>query len=232
MKRQSKITEMLDEDLERVLQMLIDRASTESVRRRLRNMHEACRHLVSHGKSLTVPRVVKTCKDFFDEEIGDSTIRNKRSGDNPYQSLYQKWTLVAAAMIAAEVRRIVPLDSGHFGQDQISRISDPLLQSQVTILFAKARSFEQQLNILKENRDGVPQILDGVGPSLRRSDTVLSDGEIEALQDFVNPRSMQSKLLVSTNAGAVTLRDGRPIADPGFMSALEKIIKQHKTPSG
>jgi hypothetical protein len=56
---------------------------------------------------------------------------------------------------------------------------------------------------------------------------VLSDGELDSMRDFVNPRSMASKLLKATRDGAVTHKDGRIIADPGFVSALEKIIRSY-----
>jgi hypothetical protein len=39
---------------------------------------------------------------------------------------------------------------------------------------------------------------------------------------------MTSKSLKSTKDGAIPLKDGRVIADPGFISALEKIVRSHE----
>ena len=59
---------------------------------------------------------------------------------------------------------------------------------------------------------------------------VLSDGEVAALRDFVDPRSMRVKLLNPAKDGSVKLNDGRNIADPGFVGALEKIVKSYERP--
>jgi hypothetical protein len=104
------------------------------------------------------------------------------------------------------------------------------VQHQVILLIAKARSLEQQLNILKQERTDVPLPIKGIGLMAGGPHMVLSDGEIEALRDFINPRSMTSKLLKSTKDGAVALKDGRIIADPGFIFALEKIIRSYRKP--
>jgi hypothetical protein len=112
LKKGNKVIELLDEEVDQHLASLINRAGTESVRRKLRNLHEACRHLIKRGKALTVPTVVKCYEDLFERTIGDSTIRNRRNGKNLYQSLYRKWEQVAAAKLAARIRGVIPLDAG------------------------------------------------------------------------------------------------------------------------
>lgn len=220
---------LLDQDIERELKSLLERASTEAVRTKLRNLHEACRHLTTN-KRLTVPNVVATYKKLFDdEEIGESTIRNKRNGKNLYHQLYRKWENVAAAKVAAAARK-VPVDAGVIGQDQIRRIEDPHTQHAVILLMAKARSLEHQLNTLKEEKSDQPLRIEGIPLLAGSSDLVLSDGEVAALRDFLDPRSMRVKLLNSAKDGSVKLKDGRVIADPGFVGALEKIVKSYERP--
>jgi hypothetical protein len=73
--KKKEIDTLLDQDIEQHLATLIERAGTEAVRTKLRNLNETCRHLSSTGR-LTVPNVVKTYKKLFDDEaIGESTIR-------------------------------------------------------------------------------------------------------------------------------------------------------------
>lgn len=225
------IETLLDQDIEQYLKSLIERASTEAVRTKLGNLHETCRHLNTKGRRLTVTSVVDAYKKLFDEEeIGESTIRNKRDGKNLYHLLYRKWENVAAAKVAAAVRGIPSVDAGVIGQDQIRRIDDPHMQHAVTLLVAKARSLEHQLNTLKEEKSDQPLRIEGIPLLAGSSDLVLSDGEVAALRDFLDPRSMRLKLLNSAKDGSVKLKDGRVIADPGFVGALEKIVKSYERP--
>jgi hypothetical protein len=48
------------------------------------------------------------------------------------------------------------------------------------------------------------------------------------IRDFIDPRKLRARHLSKTNQGAVTTKDGRTIADPGFVLALEKIAKSHE----
>lgn len=54
---------------------------------------------------------------------------------------------------------------------------------------------------------------------------LLVDGEIEALRNFIDPRSLGARALKRTGDGAVVTGDGRRIADPGFVNAIEKIVQ-------
>jgi hypothetical protein len=186
--------------------------------------------VVKKEQRLTVPGVTKTYEKLFDEDIGESTIRNKRGGKNLYHSLYRKWEHVAAAKVAASVRKIAPADAGIIGEDQIRRINDPHLQHAVTLLVAKARSLESQLNTLREEKADQPLRIEGVPLLAGSRDLVLSDGEVASLRDFVDPRNMRVKLLNQAKDGSVKLKDGRIIADPGFVGALEKIVKSYERP--
>ncbi len=68
--------------VENTLQRLIGAAATETMRVKLRNVNDACSHLVRVGKQrLTVPLLISTYATMFpakDQSIAESSIRNKR----------------------------------------------------------------------------------------------------------------------------------------------------------
>jgi hypothetical protein len=225
-----KVTEAIDQEVDQHLAVLLERATTEPVRRKLRNMHEACRHLVGRNIVLTVKGVREACDKLFEEKIGESTIRNKCGGDNPYQSLYRKWENVAAARVAASAKKMKLLDAGTIDEDQIRQISPPSMQHAVILLAVKARSLERQLNTLREEKTDIPLVIQGAPLLAGNSDLVLSTGEVESLKEFLDPRSLGAKMLKKLKDGSVQFKDGRTIADPGFLSALEKIVRSYQRP--
>jgi hypothetical protein len=225
-----KVIEAIDQEVDQHLAALLARATTEPVRRKLRNLHEACRHLVRRNIVLTVNGVREACDKLFEEKIGESTIRNKCGGNNPYQSLYRKWENAAAAKAAASARNIKLLDAGTIDEDQIRQITPVSMQHAVTLLAVKARSLERQLNILREEKTDIPLVVEGAPMLAGNSDLVLSTGEVESLREFLDPRSLGAKMLKKSTDGSVQFKDGRVIADPGFLSALEKIVRSYQRP--
>jgi hypothetical protein len=208
------------------LETVLARASTEKVRFKLRKFDEACRHIVCKAKlQLTIPQVMETYAGLAHSEIGESTIRNKRGGDNLYQLLYRRWETVAVAMAAASSPKLAA-NIGVIGDHDIRMIEDPTLRHQVALLMTQNRSLYRQLNILKQDQKNVPIRIEGVsrGPA---DDLVLSEAELESVRSFIDPRKLKAKHLQPTPHNGVNLKDGRPIADPGFLDALEKIVKSY-----
>jgi hypothetical protein len=223
----SKVYDGLRADLEAHFEALIAKADKENVRKKLRNVHRTCAHIVDTAAgALSVMLVVKTYATICDGKIGESTIRNKVGGSNPYQALYRRWEVFAAAKVAATKPRQA-IDAGILGDHEIMDIEDPKLRHQVTLMVHHNRTLHSELNILKNDLSNVPLRIDGLFRS-DRSDLVLSDDEVEAVRDFVDARKMNAKNLQRTKDHGVRLKDGRPIADPGFVSALEKIVKSYE----
>jgi hypothetical protein len=211
------------------LQELLAHASKDSVRTKLRNLHQVCRRIVCETKMrLSVPEVMRHYKAMFPnpaQAIAEQTIRNKRKSGNPYQSLYRKWEEVAEAVLAA-VPKIAAFDAGVIGEHDIRRIEDQLLRHQVTMLVAQNRSMHNQINILKQSHLDVPIRVEN--EDLGGEDLLLSVDEIDAIRDFINSRKLQAKHLERTADDGVKSKDGRTVADPGFMTALEKIVRSYE----
>lgn len=105
------------------------------------------------------------------------------------------------------------------------------MQHAVTLLAVKARSLERQLNTLREEKTDVPLMIEGAPPLVAgNSGLLLSNGEVESQREFIDPRSLGAKLLKKAKDGSVQLKDGRVIADPGFVSALEVIMRSNQRP--
>ncbi|MEY9416826.1 hypothetical protein ABIF69_003268 [Bradyrhizobium japonicum] len=209
---------------------LVAKADKENVRSKLRNLHRTCAHVVDKAPAaLSVPLVVTTYAKLCGDTIGESTIRNKMSGANPYQSLYRRWELVAAAEAAAIKPRSV-LDAGMLGENDVLAIEDPGLRHRVTLIATQNRSLHSELNILRSDLAKMPLRIEGASLVPGGADLLLSDDELDAVRDFIDPRRMNAKSLQRTTDDGVKLKDGRPIADPGFLSALEKIVKSYERP--
>ena len=66
-------------------------------------------------------------------------------------------------------------------------------------------------------------------PTLPAGDSlVLTGAEIEAIRDFIDPRKLKTKHLKRSKDGGVLTIDGLTVADPGFLSGLQKISKSYE----
>jgi hypothetical protein len=63
---------------------------------------------------------------------------------------------------------------------------------------------------------------------LAEESLVLTSAELEAIRDFVE--KLRAKDLKPTKDDGVATIEGRPVADPGFLSALQKIKKSYDRP--
>lgn len=100
-------------------------------------------------------------------------------------------------------------------------------------MFGQNRSLYNQLNILKKLKGGGPirvVLENGDDPALEGGELRLTDAELESIKDFVDPRKLKAKRLTRSKHDGVTTSDGRPLADPGFLTALQKILKSYEQP--
>ncbi len=220
--------------VENTLQRLIGAAATQTMRVKLRNMNDACSHLVRVGKSrLTVPLLISTYATMFpanDQSIAESSIRNKREGGNPYQELYRAWE-DAAEVILVRPRKLGKARPGEIiDYNELSSIPDLATRHQVQLLMAQNSSLKAQLDILRQVKNA-PTIALMASPGTDLPDVIqdpsrpkLAESEVEAIRDFVAERKLKSRGLAEQVDGSLTTRDGRPLAEPGFVSALRKIL--------
>ena len=129
---------------------------------------------------------------------------------------------------AASAHRTIRINGGLIGEAEILAIPNQTLRHQVLLLFSQNRSLHNQLNTLKAARADLPIKVEG-----RRLGTgnelALTDAQVDALRDFIDPRKLKAKRLERTEDDALRLKGGDQIADPGFFTALEKIARSYNT---
>jgi hypothetical protein len=226
MKIKPEMTKPADECLASLLQ----EATNGTIRSKLENLHLVCRSIVIDAQErLTVPEVLKRYNRRVAPSlaIAEQTIRNKRANRNPYRTLYRKWEEVAANIVVLAAPGAIRTDGGIIIEGDIRAIEDPVLRHQVLMLFAQNRSLHNQISILKQSESAVPLMIDG--PRLEDgADLLLTDAEVDAVCDFIDPRKLGAKHLARTADDGIKLKDGRIVADPGFASALEKIGRSYR----
>lgn len=223
------------------LDELLKASPSATVRIKLSNLDDVCRHLVMNGRQrLSVPSVVAAYAARIhsaDQSIAESSIRNKRAGRNPFQQLYRAWESAAEVMTRSRTRRSPRSTLNEIiGDGEISAISDGVLRHQVALLLAQNRSYKSQLDILKQVR-GSPTIKlvgrpENTDYRPLHSELSLNEAEIESVKDFLSGRKLKTLGFKRTMDGGIATNDGRRLADPSFMDALDKILKSYTDPSG
>ena len=209
-------------------------ASTATIKKKLNNLAQVCRDIVGDSsRSLSIAEVARDYKKRFPQNpLSEQTIRNQRPGGNPYLTLVRAWHAAAAAL------QVPPIsarqnDGRILAESDLHKIKDQVLRHQVTQLFAQNRSLHNRLNLLK-NVLGKEKIR--VADTANRQITsgaeglVLTGAELDSIRDFVDPKKMKAKHLKQSISDGVTTVDGHAVADPGFMSALIKIVKSYEFP--
>jgi hypothetical protein len=221
-------------EADEMLERLVAEASTKPIGVKLRNLNDVCRAIVLGAKQrLSVPEVLRQYKVRFpdaSQSLSEQTVRNNRANGNPYQALYRKWEDIAEHVLRISRAGPVRAAGAILAESDIRKIEDVTLRHQVFLLFAQNRSLHNQINIMKQAATDVPMQVAGSTLAIGGADLVLTDGEVDAVRDFIDPRKLRARHLAKTNDGGLSTRDGRSIADPGFVAALEKIAKSHQRP--
>lgn len=214
------------------LDELVANASTDIVRKKLRGLDEACRHMVvTAGQRLTVPAVLKAYAARVLEptlSLAESSIRNKRDGANPYHALYRAWESAAEVLAERREYKRLPAAGGEIlSPRELGGIADPALRHQVALVLAQNTSLKRQNDMLKQVR-GAPMIrIEGSGSGTQPESVpvpALDETELDSIRDFLDERKLKARRLRISEDGAVQTPEGRSIADPGFVDALRKLL--------
>ncbi|MCK9908192.1 gamma-mobile-trio protein GmtX [Microbacteriaceae bacterium K1510] len=219
-------------EVDELVETLIAKSTNTSIAVKLRNMHDVCRTIVLQTKQrLTVPEILRQYKARFpdvSQTLSEQTIRNNRPNGNPYQTLYRKWEIVAERVLVNAAPATARSDGEIIAESEIRKITDVTLRHQVFLLFAQNRSLHNQLNIIKQAATNAPIQISGGTQPFGGADLVLTESEVDAVRDFIDPRKLRARHLARTKDDGVCTSDGRPVADAGFVSALDKIVRSHQ----
>lgn len=214
----------------------LEAAKNNSVKEKLQNLSVVCRAIVveQHGMLSIAAAAQEYKRRFPDHGLSEQTIRNRRPGGNPYLNLIRAWQTAAIALVPQASAGARQDGGAILRESDLHAVKDPLIRHQMVQLFSQNRSLHNRLNILKVAHGKEAIRLAGAAerplPELTGDGLVLTSAEIEALRDFIDPRKLKAKHLKGLDSDAVTTIDGHAIADPGFMSALRKIVKSYELP--
>ncbi|AMB44055.1 gamma-mobile-trio protein GmtX [Methylobacterium sp. AMS5] len=227
--------------VDRSLAELTEAATQDQVRVKLANLNEVCRVLVLEAAQRpTIPEVVRRYKARFpakEHSLAEQSLRNKRGGANPYISLLKAWAGAAEFVLApSRARRHNPEPTELLSPDEVAGIDNPALRHQVGLVLTQNRSLKTQLDILKKAaRSTVLHVVDGSAVATKDSarlplanELALNVTEVEALKDFVDVRKLRARGLRRAEDGAIESMDGRSLSDPGFVEAVEKIVRSYE----
>lgn len=209
-------------------------SSSETVKVKLQNIGDVCELLVIQGRQrLTIPLLLSTYSVRYpgkNQSIAESTIRNKRPGGNPYQELYRTWVGLAEALISSS-KQSNSVPGAILNYDDLGRIPDLAMRHQVQLLITQNTSLKSQLQILKQVRSAPVVRLDATHPetledsSPGNREAILTEGEIDAIKDFLSPKRMASRGLTRGSHDGLLARSGQEMSDPGFLAVLQKVVE-------
>lgn len=221
------------------LERLVHDAKNDAIRTKLRNLNDVCYHLVIVGRQrLTVPDLVAAYAARIHashQSIAESSIRNKRGGINPFQKLYRVWESASNTIRSSNLRHVRPGSADQIlSYEDVAHIPDAALKHQISLIIRQNRGYKSELDMLKQVRGApvvkLPDTIGDHGSRLVADHLTLNEAEIEAVKDFMSIHKLKSRSLRHTADGGLETIDGRRIADPGFMDALQKVVKSYQTP--
>jgi hypothetical protein len=222
------LIDQMKEDARRCLDEQKNTTSNEGIKQKLNTLSAICEKLatVSGEKALTVAEAARRHPD-----LSEQTLRNGGEKGNRYLRVFRAWERVADAVIAEE--RPVPRSGFKIlTEADLHVIKDQTLRHQVHQVFVQNRSLHNTVTTLKKlQKEKEIRLVDGPERSAASAEgLVLTSAELDALQDFVNPRKLKAKQLKPSKDDGVHTVDGQAVADPGFLSALRKIVKSYERP--
>lgn len=167
--------------------------------------------------------------------VGEVSIRNA-SGKH-YRRLIEAWSSKANADM--KKKPVAHSKNNYSTKDEalLQRIDDPILRTLIGQIVAQKKRFETENRILK----GQIQLTIDMRPKKDNSmlmnneilgvtalEDILLETEMDALKDAINPISIARRGLIKTDSGSIKDEGGNTLFKVGFVSGLEKIMKQLK----
>ncbi|ATD61961.1 alpha/beta hydrolase [Janthinobacterium svalbardensis] len=182
--------------------------------RNLRAIHELCRRQYEAGlRDISISTIGKLC-----ERDGLLTARGLyNEGMVDYKVLILAWSDFAGPAAPKPPKQLA-------SEDYLSRIDDPAIRAIVQGVIVQRNKLKAQLNTLK----AATTIVVDRRPTLQGSNssvsTLFTDSERKALLKAVSPDFLESQGWREANFGEVVNSKGRTVFDPGFATAVRKML--------
>lgn len=216
---------MKPEDL---LNALLSKKPKEQKRRNLIALNEICLHQVEarrgDASALSMAEIGRICeaRGVFQAR----TLYNKPSED--YRALIRAWQ----EAVQKEVLRKNDFTKQDEMERFLLRIEDLAIRSRVQILISENKQLQSKLNICKKNMgmviDQRPIPFGSAGHpgnvAVVEVSSRLTDSERASLESAISPRFLEENELRVGEHGEIYVRTGRLFYEPGYVTAIRKIL--------
>jgi hypothetical protein len=182
--------------------------------RNLQSIHELCRlEHESGSREISVASIGKLCER--EGILKARGLYNAPLAD--YRALILCWAEFAGPPVAKPVKALA-------SDDFISRIDDPAIRAMVQKVVAERNKLKAQLDTLKSNTTMVIDRRPTTRQNSEERSAIFTDSERRALAKAISPDFLADHKWREVDLGEVVNSYGRTVFDPGFATAIRKII--------
>lgn len=211
---------------EAVLAALLAKESRAPVPHTLQRINEICRTRYEAGsKDFSIPTIGRLCEQegLFKGRI----LYNASSRD--YVSLINAWAAYAGPPVAPPPKTLA---SNQF----LMKIENPAIRAIMQSIIGERDKLRAQLNMLKSEKvgkidirpsrgsNGQNQAVSYVVEEILEAGSALTDSERQALSKALSPELLDKMDWIEGDRGEIKNRTGRTIFEPGFATAIRKIL--------
>lgn len=207
-----------------ILDSILSKGSRSHRRRNLATVHEICRRQHQTGsRDFSIPAIGKLCE--AEGVLKARALYNAPSAD--YRELISAWQGYAGPAVPKGPKVLA-------SHEFLMRIEDPAIRSLMQGIISERDRLKAQLNTLKANTHivvdrrptgGKVAMSPGAAPLLLLStESQLTESEKQALSKSISAVFLSDRGWQEIAFGEIVNDKGRTIFDPGFATAIRKII--------
>ncbi len=207
-----------------VLESLLAKGGRTQRQRNLQALHEICRRQHQAGsRDFSTAGIGKLCE--AEGVLKGRALYNAQSAD--YRALIEAWSAYAGPAMPKAPKVLAR-------QDYLMRIEDPAIRSLMQSIVVERDKLKAQLNTLKANSQVVVDrrprgakvvAAPGSAPlTVLSVESQLTDSERQALRRAVSPEFLRDRGWRELEHGEIVNEKGRTVFDPGYATAIRKVL--------
>ncbi|SIO52696.1 hypothetical protein SAMN05444172_2860 [Burkholderia sp. GAS332] len=182
--------------------------------RNLQALHDICRAQHAAGsRDFSVASIGKLCEDAG--LLKARGLYNAPLAD--YRALIEAWAIYAGPPLPKPQKQLA-------SDEYLSRIDDPAIRALVQGVIVERNKLKAQLNTLKAQTTIVVDRRPPLTSAQSGRTSTLTDSERKALEKSVSPEFLDAQGWKEVDFGEVVNTRGRTVFDPGFATAMRKIL--------
>lgn len=210
-----------------VLAALLEKGPRSDKTNKLKQLHQLCAQEYQQRREgmrdFSVAHIARLAEER--NLFKAKTIYNKQSAD--YVALITSWGSHAGPLSLKQKKESSIRDRYDF----VRKIEDPAIRTLVQLALTQRDKLKTQLDILK-SQTNITVDMRPLGATIARGTTVplievsaqLTDSERSALESAISPEFIRSQKWTMGESGEVRAENGRFIFEPGFVTAIRRIL--------